>query len=89
MDGPTPDNPPLNDADYEHGAVLLSQAFQNHLLKHVVVFEIGSGRVRMGIGNTWVSFLSQPEWVPAELKKAMESQGVRLVTRVIDVKNDT
>ena len=79
------DEIPLNDADYEHGAVLLSQAFRQHLLKQLVVFEFGAGCIHMGIGKTRIKFLTQPDWIPAEMKKAMESQGVRLITRVVDV----
>ncbi len=78
-----------NEADYRHGSELVGKAFRDFLLRQVVDFKFENGMLHMSIGATRVRFVSHPDWVPPELKKAMESQGARLIARVSDVITDS
>lgn len=74
-----------NEADYRHGSEALAQIFRDFLVRQAVDFIFESNRLHMVVGSTRITFITQPEWVPPEMKKAMESSESHMLTRVADV----
>lgn len=82
-----PEEAKLSDADYHHGADALAAVFKNYLIRHAVEFEIIENRIVMRVGKTEVVFLSQPDWMPPEFKKMLETPGSKKVlVRAVDVR---
>ncbi len=74
-----------SEADYAHGSEVVGVTFRDYLIRQFVDFRFESGRLYMNLGPFQITFSPTPQDLAPELKKALESPGVRLIAQVESV----